>query len=97
MVGAEYSRSIWGNFSIYTLARLGLVFGDVYDFDWLEAQRGFTTTELQVGVEYHRPTCGAGYWFVRSGFEGQWISSFYDDDTEDMGLVGCNIGLGVAR
>jgi hypothetical protein len=56
----------------------------------------FTITEVQVGAEY-RCDLGSCCLFVRGGVEAQFWAGVSDDDTENFGLIGGFVGVGVRK
>ena len=97
LVGLEYSRSASDNLSRFVLGRGAFLFGDSTDDGVPEGQTNMMTGELQLGAEYRIASSRGGYWFARAAFEGQILSGFFDDDTEDSGLIGGHLSVGLNR
>jgi len=59
----------------------------------------FSIAEAQLGVQWSKPRSKGGDWFVRGAAESQYWSGgvIGDGDTEDLGLIGGIIAIGLTR
>jgi hypothetical protein len=67
-------------------------FGSAFDSD-----RGtFSVTEVQLGVQYNYCLCG-GNGFVRGVLEADKWEGVFEEDTQDLGLFGFGVAIGLTR
>jgi hypothetical protein len=67
-------------------------FGSPFDED-----RGtFSVTEVQLGLQYTTCVCG-GTGFLRTMIEADKWEGVFEDDSQDLGLIGYGVAIGVMR
>jgi hypothetical protein len=59
----------------------------------------FSIGETQLGVQWTRCRAAGGEWFVEGAVEAQYWSggTIGDGDTEDLGLIGGILSVGITR
>jgi len=94
LIGMHLETDVLNGFlTLYGNARYSHQFGHDEDNDELGS---FSITELQIGVQADRRT-QFGTAFVRTFLEAQQWAGVDDNDSEDGGLIGGGIALGLTR
>jgi hypothetical protein len=91
VIGYDASRKFLRCWYLYSVGRAALMFGDCSPAEGIT----FGIFELQLGTEWRRPLRNGSYWFVRGGWEGQWWSGASNHETEDFGLLGGVVSIGM--
>jgi hypothetical protein len=76
----------------YASLRQSWQFGSAFDADFGH----FSVTEVQLGVQYNFCLCG-GNGYLRGAVEVQKWEGVYEFDTQDLGLVGFGVAVGMTR
>lgn len=97
VIGVEVSRDVCCNTAAFASFRHAFMFGDEADnFSNPDEFQAFTITELQLGVEW-RSESPMGMFFIRGGAEAQFWAGVSDDDSENFGLFGGFIAVGLRK
>ncbi len=94
VVGLEMSRVFRCNVRLYGIVRQSYQFGQ--DVENNTGETMFGISELQLGAEWNRTTSGGCNFFIRSFVEAQQWDSLEDNDSEDIGLIGGGLAVGIA-
>lgn len=97
VVGVELNRNLSNNTSLYVLGRQSLQYGTANFPDSPSENRVFGITELELGAEWHYPLSCGGSAFVRGGLVAQCWTGPNDDDSEDFGVLGSTLAIGLSR
>ena len=93
VISAEVRNQLWCDVDIFALYRRSQQFGTEESDD----ERGtFGITELQVGAEVVR-CIGGNDMFLRGFIEAQEWAGIEDNSSEDLGLIGFGVAVGLAR
>lgn len=100
VIGVELSRNVNSKLQLFGLARASLQFaGDGVDNGRPMSNMFFSISEIQIGAERTLREVRGGRVFIRGAFEAQrWSGGVIGDgDSEDLGLIGGTVAIGIAR
>ena len=97
VVGMELARGLTDDLGVFMLGRSSIQFGDAEDDDSspYNNDQVFAITEIQMGIEWHRPLFGTALTFMRAGVESQFYHQVADGDEEALGLFGGVFSFGI--
>ena len=98
VAGVELRRPVYNKFSLFGTARQSIMFDNQLLDGGLTPERNvtFTTSELNLGVEYATPLMNTGLdVFGRVAAQAQYWNGMSDTDSEAAGLFGAALTLGI--
>ncbi len=98
VAGLELRQPISGGLSVFGKGQSSLMFSNktIENGSVSDHAMTFNISEVQLGVEYNRPfTSRPGNLFARLSLQGQVWNGVSDNDSENTGLVGLGLNVGV--
>jgi hypothetical protein len=111
VVGLEMKRFVTQRLSLFAATRASMQFGDtknnfvardatgavLFENILTRENQTFSISEIQLGAQWDRPIGGDALLFLRGAFEGQYWVSSAGGGSADLGLVGGQFAIGIAR
>lgn len=111
VLGIELQRIVTDRISLFAVARESIQFGDtrndfvardntgavLFETNLPRENQTFSISEIQLGAQWQRPIGQDALLFMRGAFEGQYWFSSVGNGTSDLGLIGGQFAIGIAR